>query len=204
MPPPFHGSTSGLLLDVRLTPRGGRDGLEGTETLADGRVVVKARVRAVPENGRANAALEGLVAEAFGLSRSSVQVTKGATSRLKTVAVNGDPQALAALATRLFGALVILIALAFVQPVAAQGRFGPDICADQTEFMRALITAERAGLANADRGRVTRTIRAAQSMAEEGCGKRDTWLVRRAVGMLNAVNAELRRPPVDLPLAFRD
>jgi uncharacterized protein YggU (UPF0235/DUF167 family) len=74
----------GLLLSVRLTPRGGRDGLDGVETLSDGRQVLKARVRAVPADGEANAALAG------------------ATARLKTVLARGDSQALlAALESRL-------------------------------------------------------------------------------------------------------
>lgn len=78
-----------LLVDVRLTPRAGRDGLDGLKTLSDGRAVVAARVRAVPEDGRANAALEALLAEAAGLPKSSARVVAGPTSRLKTVRIAG-------------------------------------------------------------------------------------------------------------------
>jgi uncharacterized protein YggU (UPF0235/DUF167 family) len=80
---------------VRLTPRGGRDALDGVETRADGRAVLKARVRAAPEKGAANAALAALLADLLGVPKSAVSVTAGATSRVKTVEVAGDAAALA-------------------------------------------------------------------------------------------------------------
>lgn len=86
----------GLLLFVRLTPRGGRDGLDGAETLSDGRQVLKVRVRAVPADGEANAALLALLAKALALPRSQLSLTAGATARLKTVLARGDSQALLA------------------------------------------------------------------------------------------------------------
>lgn len=87
----------GLRLRVRLTPRGGRDALEGVEVRADGQAVVKARVRAAPEKGAANAALEALVAKALGVPKTAVSVVAGETSRVKTVRVEGDPARLAPL-----------------------------------------------------------------------------------------------------------
>ncbi|MBD3846065.1 hypothetical protein GGC47_004379 [Bosea sp. OAE752] len=94
---PFWRETpSGVQVSVRLTPRGGRDALDGVETLADGRAVLKARVRAAPSEGEANAALVALVAKEFGLPRSQVTIAAGATARLKTVALQGDPAVLAA------------------------------------------------------------------------------------------------------------
>jgi uncharacterized protein YggU (UPF0235/DUF167 family) len=82
---PVRRSGADLLVDVRLTPRAGRDGIDGAANLSDGRIVLAARVRAVPEDGKANAALEKLMADAAGLPRSAVSVIAGATSRLKTV-----------------------------------------------------------------------------------------------------------------------
>jgi uncharacterized protein YggU (UPF0235/DUF167 family) len=58
-------------------------------------------VRAVPEKGAANAALEKLLAKALGLPASTVSVVAGGTSRLKTVRVPGDPASLAAAVERL-------------------------------------------------------------------------------------------------------
>ena len=80
-----------MVVRVRLTPRGGRDALEGAETLSDGEAVLKARVRAAPEKGLANAALEKLVAGALGVPKSAVSVVAGGTSRTKTLKVAGEP-----------------------------------------------------------------------------------------------------------------
>jgi uncharacterized protein len=202
---PFRLAENSLLVDVRLTPRGGRDALEGTDELADGRTVLKARVRAVPEDGKANAALERLVAERLGVARSEVAVVQGKTARLKTVAVHGDPTSLAATAARLLVvATLVGGALFAAQPARAQYIIRGDICAGPTEFMRTRALVERAGLPNPERSRLVRTLRSAQTMAEEGCPNRDGWLIRRAVGMLNSVNREVRTVPVDLPPFLRD
>ena len=54
---PWIVAADGLLVCVRLTPKGGRDAIDGIEQLADGRMVLKVRVRAAPSEGEANAAL---------------------------------------------------------------------------------------------------------------------------------------------------
>jgi uncharacterized protein (TIGR00251 family) len=82
----------GVALYVRLTPKGGRDAIDGVETLADGRSVLKARVRAAPENGRANDALIALIASALRVPKSAVAIRAGATSRVKTVFIAGPPE----------------------------------------------------------------------------------------------------------------
>ena len=91
---PWRETKEGIALDIRLTPRGGRDALDGIETLADGRVVLKARVRAAPTEGEANTALIRLLAQEFALPRSHLAIVSGATARLKTVALRGDSSAL--------------------------------------------------------------------------------------------------------------
>ncbi len=63
--------------------------------LADGREVALARVRAVPEDGAANAALIALLAKTFGRPKSAVSIVRGATQRLKQVRIDGDADALA-------------------------------------------------------------------------------------------------------------
>lgn len=98
---PARLASGGILIDVRLTPRGGRDAIDGLSTLSDGRVVVAARVRAVPEKGAANTALAALIAEAFGVGRSAVAVVSGQTARVKTVRIDGDAAALMARAAAL-------------------------------------------------------------------------------------------------------
>ncbi|MPZ57407.1 MAG: DUF167 domain-containing protein [Rhizobiales bacterium] len=94
--PPWAITPSGLALTVRLTPKGGRDAIDGVERLADGRAVLKARVRAAASEGAANAALIRLVAATLGVAPSRVTLTGGATARLKRLRVEGDPSALAA------------------------------------------------------------------------------------------------------------
>lgn len=88
---PFTRRGADLVVAVRLTPKSARDGVEGISALSDGRRVLACRVRAVPENGRANGALEMLLADAAGLPRSAVRVKAGHTARLKTVVLGGAP-----------------------------------------------------------------------------------------------------------------
>ena len=81
---------------VRLTPKGGRDAVEGWEAASDGSEHLKARVRAVPENGKANTALIALLAAALDVPKSAVRIASGAASRLKKVEIAGDSATLAA------------------------------------------------------------------------------------------------------------
>jgi uncharacterized protein YggU (UPF0235/DUF167 family) len=86
-----------MRLAVRLTPRGGRDAVEGWATGADGRPFLKARVSAPPVEGEANAALTVLLAKTLGLSKSAVRIAAGDTARLKQIEIEGvDEAALAA------------------------------------------------------------------------------------------------------------
>lgn len=94
---PFRAIATGLELRIRLTPKASADRIDGVAALSDGSAHIAARVRAVPEKGSANTALERLVADWLDVGASSVRVAGGATSRLKTVEVRGDAAALAAL-----------------------------------------------------------------------------------------------------------
>jgi uncharacterized protein len=87
---PWTVTVDGLLLTVRLTPKGGRDAIDGIETLSDGRAALKARVRALPEDGEANAALVKLMAKTAGVPASRVTVQSGHTARLKVLKLEGD------------------------------------------------------------------------------------------------------------------
>lgn len=95
-PQPWRIDDDMLRVFVRLTPRGGRDGIDGVEVRSDGRPVLKARVRAAPENGEANTALVKLLAKFFGLPSSQIVLSAGHTSRIKTISARLDPDEIAA------------------------------------------------------------------------------------------------------------
>jgi uncharacterized protein (TIGR00251 family) len=91
---PWRYSTAGISIALRVTPRGGRDDIDGIETLANGRSVLKVRVRTIAEGGEANRAVVELLAKALGVPKASVKILSGVTSRVKQVAVDGDPKML--------------------------------------------------------------------------------------------------------------
>jgi uncharacterized protein (TIGR00251 family) len=88
---PWTAREKGVVLQVRLTPKSSRDALEGVEVLADGACVLKARVRAVPEDGKANDALVALVAKSLKTPASRIKIASGATSRHKSLLLEGEP-----------------------------------------------------------------------------------------------------------------
>ena len=92
---PWRETADGLVVTVRLTPRAGRDRLDGVGE-AEGRAVLRARVAAPPVDGAANAALVRLLAKAAGIALSAVEVTAGVAARTKQVRLPGEPRVLAA------------------------------------------------------------------------------------------------------------
>jgi uncharacterized protein (TIGR00251 family) len=93
---PWAATADGLVVVVRLTPKGGRDSLDGIASLPDGRTTLQARVRAAPHEGAANAALVRLLAQATGVPATGVAIVAGTTARIKRVKIAGDPRAIAA------------------------------------------------------------------------------------------------------------
>lgn len=87
---PWREMPGGVILTVRVTPRGGRDAVDGAETLADGKAMLKVRVRTAPENGAANDAVRRLISDVVGRPASAVRLEAGASSRVKTLAITGD------------------------------------------------------------------------------------------------------------------
>lgn len=92
----WRATAEGIVVACRLTPKGGRDAIEGAKALSDGNVVLACRVRAAPQDGEANAALCRLIAKAAGAPASKARVAAGAKSRVKLVFVEGDGETLAA------------------------------------------------------------------------------------------------------------
>jgi uncharacterized protein YggU (UPF0235/DUF167 family) len=97
----------GLEVRVRVTPRGGRDAIEGVGRLSDGTFILKLRVRAVPEDGAANEAVRRILARALDVATAAVSLRAGATARIKTFLVQGDPRLLSERLAYLAGANVL-------------------------------------------------------------------------------------------------
>jgi uncharacterized protein (TIGR00251 family) len=87
---PWRATPDGVIIACRLTPKGGRDAIDGVATLADGTRVLLVRVRSAPEDGKANEALCRLIAETLGVATSKARLVAGAKSRLKQVAATGE------------------------------------------------------------------------------------------------------------------
>ena len=89
----------GLVIAIRVTPRGGRDAIAaGTEEH------LAARLAAAPVDGKANAALIALVAKTFGVAKRDVTLVGGDTARLKRLHIAGDATVLAKIAASLYEA----------------------------------------------------------------------------------------------------
>ncbi len=86
----------GLIFHVRLTPRTAHDRVDSVETRDDGRHVINARVRAVPEDGKANKALLKLFAKCLSYPVGKLSLRGGHKSRIKKIFVEGDGDDLAA------------------------------------------------------------------------------------------------------------
>lgn len=92
---PYQIRPDGLLLAVRVTPRARADALEGVGLDAEGRALLRIRLRAPPAEGAANAALLAWTARSLGLPRAAVILAGGASSRRKLLHLAGDGAALA-------------------------------------------------------------------------------------------------------------
>lgn len=85
---------NGVRVAVRLTPKASRTAVQGLADDADGSRVLKVAVTAVPEDGKANAALIKLLSKVWKVPKTSISVVAGATDRRKILLVEGDPAVL--------------------------------------------------------------------------------------------------------------
>ena len=86
----YRPTSEGFLVFLRVTPNAGRDVIDGVEIRDDTSTVLRIRVSAVPDKGKANAAVCSILAKALGVPKSSISVVSGETARMKTVLVAGQ------------------------------------------------------------------------------------------------------------------
>ena len=77
--------------ELRHTPKAARDRVDGLAAEADGGTVLKVSVTAVPEDGKANAALIKLLSKEWRLPKSTMEIVQGATDRRKVLLITGEP-----------------------------------------------------------------------------------------------------------------
>ncbi|MBL6934997.1 MAG: DUF167 domain-containing protein [Alphaproteobacteria bacterium] len=91
---PFTKETRGLKVALRLTPGAKKACISGLAADGKGHPVVTARVTEPPEGGKANGALLKLLAKQWRIPKTSLSIVSGASSRRKTVLIEGDGEVL--------------------------------------------------------------------------------------------------------------
>lgn len=72
---------------MRLTPKASRNAIDGVVANADGTCELKVSVTAVPENGKANAALIKLLSKEWKIAKGRFDIIAGQTDRHKTLMI---------------------------------------------------------------------------------------------------------------------
>lgn len=93
---PWREVADGLELALRVTPNAGANRIEGIDIRDDGTAVLRVRVTAVPDKGKANKAVIALLSKTLHVPKSAIVLTAGETARLKTVLIAGDAKEIAA------------------------------------------------------------------------------------------------------------
>jgi uncharacterized protein len=86
---PWRAGSGCVIVRVRVTPKSSIERVDGVAPCAEG-MALQARVRAVPAEGEANAAVEKLIARWLDVPNSTVRVTAGGKSRIKSLTISGD------------------------------------------------------------------------------------------------------------------
>jgi|SaaInlStandDraft_7_1057024.scaffolds.fasta_scaffold364047_2 uncharacterized protein len=87
---PISEEPGGIKIDVRLTPKASANRIIGARPSADGGRVLNVTVTAVPEKGKANAALLKLLAKTWGIPKTALSILAGRKDRRKTVFIETD------------------------------------------------------------------------------------------------------------------
>lgn len=79
-----NNDIQGNRLALKVTPNAGRNEIIG---FSDG--VLQVRIAAPPVKGKANKELTDFLSKTLGVSKSSISIVKGQTSRNKVIAIEG-------------------------------------------------------------------------------------------------------------------
>ena len=93
--PVWRERDDGISLDLRVTPGARQAGIRGVQDVGEGRVALAVAVRAKAQDGKANKAVIALIANAIGIAPARISLLTGASARLKSLHLAGDPQSLA-------------------------------------------------------------------------------------------------------------
>ena len=93
-PLPARPVADGIVIAVRLTPKAGADQVSGVEAAGERAPVLRVRVRAAPEDGKANAAVAALLSKWLDEPKTAAELISGGRSRLKQIFIRGDAAAL--------------------------------------------------------------------------------------------------------------
>lgn len=98
---PWRSVVGGVDVAVLAKPRSAQDGVDGIERLDDGTAWLRVRIRALPEDGKANDAITLVLAKALGVPRGQVDLVAGGGARRKRFRITGDAAALVSALERL-------------------------------------------------------------------------------------------------------
>lgn len=76
------------ILSLHVIPKASKSAIIGWVAGADGQPVLKVRVAAPPEEGKANAELIRFLAREWDISKSSLEILSGQTSRHKRLKIH--------------------------------------------------------------------------------------------------------------------
>ena len=88
---PWRAQADGVDVALRVSTGASRDLIDGVASGPDGEVVLRVRVAARAEGGKANDAVIKLLSRSWRVPKTSVSIVSGGTDRRKRLYTAGDP-----------------------------------------------------------------------------------------------------------------
>jgi uncharacterized protein (TIGR00251 family) len=85
----FHDK-NGVIINLKVIPNSSKNEICGVILDADGEQLLKVKVTAVPDEGKANKALIKFLAEEFSVSKSNIEIISGKTARNKKILLHSS------------------------------------------------------------------------------------------------------------------